>query len=78
MKFIDHLTKKEIVGVPSRSLANSIIHSEINKHVIIPNNGELRYYLITGYVVGKPNYYVLYELTKKQYDQRLLIHEVLI
>ncbi|SEN46983.1 hypothetical protein SAMN04487895_101630 [Paenibacillus sophorae] len=78
MKLINHLTKEEIKGIPSRKLISSPLFSEINRHVIVPDGNVPRYYLITGYVIDTPNYYVLYELTKKQYDKRLMIHEVLI
>lgn len=78
MKLINHLTKEEIKGTTSRNLTESMIYSELNKHVIVPDCGKLRYYLITGYVIGTPNYFVLYELTKSQYDKRVRIHEVLI
>ncbi|WP_339304395.1 hypothetical protein NST33_18075 [Paenibacillus sp. FSL L8-0435] len=78
MKLINHLTKKEIKGTTSRNLTERLIYSELNSHVIIPEDGKLKYYLVTGYVIDNPNYYVLYELTKSQYDKRLQIHEVLI
>ncbi len=78
MKLINHLTKEEIKGATSRNLIKQRIYHELNSHVIVPEGGKLRYYLITGYVVDNPDYYVLYELTKSQYDKRLQIHEVLI
>ncbi|PYE51538.1 hypothetical protein DFQ00_102332 [Paenibacillus barcinonensis] len=78
MKFVNHLTKEEIKGMTSRGLTERMISTELNSHVIVPEGGKLRYYLVTGYVIDTPNYYVLYELTKTQYDKRLQIHEVLI
>lgn len=74
MKLINHLTKKEIKGIPSRNLYGA---SEINKHIIVLNNGQ-SFYLITGYVIDLDNYYVLYEITKSQYESKKLIHEILV
>lgn len=78
MKFINHLTKEEITGLPSRHLVSYVISEVINRHLYIKNGEDVRYYLVTGHVYSNPDYYVLYELTKNQYDKKMLIHELLI
>lgn len=78
MKLIDHLTNKEIVGIPSRQLRSYYIENLINKHLTVTNGDDVRYYLITGHVYSTPDYCVLYELTKRQYDNRVQIHEILV
>lgn len=79
-KYINHLTKEEIKNALSRSLIHR--HLEINTHVfeLIPNakNEYYRYYIIIGFIISNPDYYILHEITKQQFDNRKLIHELMV